>query len=79
MSHLRSPRATIWPTLRAIEISSLACKEIKKDIQHIIRRQTVSFWLQKPALDCRIQPTDYGIRQGLYRERVCPLANAFGL
>src|SRR6266571_2542075 len=24
MSHLRSPRAMIWPTLRAIEISSLA-------------------------------------------------------
>jgi len=26
MSHLRSPRAMIWPTLRAIEISSLAHK-----------------------------------------------------
>src|SRR5712692_4118550 len=26
MSHLRSPRAMIWPTLRAIEISSLARK-----------------------------------------------------
>jgi hypothetical protein len=27
MSHLQSPREMIWPTLRAIEISSLARKE----------------------------------------------------
>src|SRR6267143_107930 len=45
MSHLRPPRAMIWPTLRAIEISSLArkkdthpahCRAVKAGIRQII-------------------------------------------